>query len=67
MTKNTTLTNFSKLEGSLVADTTFCDKPAESTHHDVIIIGAGVCGIYQLYRLLELDMNLTVLETGSGR
>lgn len=33
---------------------------------DVIIIGAGVCGIYQLYKLLELGVNVTVLETGKG-
>jgi len=30
------------------------------------VIGAGVCGIYQLYRLLELDIDVTVLEGGSG-
>ncbi|MCP5032779.1 MAG: NAD(P)-binding protein, partial [Actinomycetia bacterium] len=34
--------------------------------HDVIIIGAGVCGIYQLYRLLELELDVTVLEAGGG-
>ncbi|MEO2176413.1 MAG: NAD(P)/FAD-dependent oxidoreductase [bacterium] len=33
---------------------------------DIIIIGAGVCGIYQLYKLLELGLNVTVLETGTG-
>jgi cation diffusion facilitator CzcD-associated flavoprotein CzcO len=33
--------------------------------HEVIVIGAGVCGIYQLYRLLELGVDLTVLEAGS--
>jgi len=32
--------------------------------HDVVIIGAGVCGIYQLYRLLQMDLNVTVLEAG---
>jgi len=32
----------------------------------VIIIGAGVCGIYQLYRLLQLDLAVTVLEAGDG-
>lgn len=49
-----------------MTDTTQGESPTQATHHDVIIIGAGVCGIYQLYRLLELDMNVTVLETGSG-
>jgi cation diffusion facilitator CzcD-associated flavoprotein CzcO len=34
--------------------------------HDVIIIGAGVSGIYQLYRLLEMGVNVTVLEAGGG-
>ncbi|MCP3856735.1 MAG: NAD(P)/FAD-dependent oxidoreductase [Actinomycetia bacterium] len=37
-----------------------------SPDHDVIIIGAGVCGIYQLHRLLELDVDVTVLEAGDG-
>ena len=34
--------------------------------HEAIIIGAGVCGIYQLHRLLELGLDATVLEAGSG-
>ena len=33
-------------------------------HHEVIVIGAGVCGIYQLHRLLELGVDATVLEAG---
>ncbi|MEO2181157.1 MAG: NAD(P)/FAD-dependent oxidoreductase, partial [bacterium] len=37
----------------------------ESKHHEVVVIGAGVCGIYQLYRLLELGIDATVLEAGS--
>ena len=28
--------------------------------HTVIVIGAGVCGIYQLYRLLDLGVDVTV-------
>ena len=32
--------------------------------HEVVIIGAGVCGIYQLHRLLELGVDATVLEAG---
>ena len=38
----------------------------ESPQHEVIIIGAGVSGIYQLYRLLELGVDVTVLEAGDG-
>jgi cation diffusion facilitator CzcD-associated flavoprotein CzcO len=33
---------------------------------DVLIIGAGVCGIYMLYRMLELGVNVTVVEAGDG-
>lgn len=33
--------------------------------YEVIVIGAGVCGIYQLHRLLDLGFNATLLETGS--
>ena len=38
----------------------------ESLQHEVIIIGAGVSGIYQLYRLLDEGVNVTVLEAGGG-
>jgi len=34
-------------------------------HHDFIIIGAGVCGIYQLHRLVELGADVLVLEAGA--
>ena len=33
--------------------------------HEVVILGAGVSGIYQLYRLVQLGVNVTVLEGGS--
>lgn len=36
----------------------------EKLDFEAIIIGAGVCGIYQLYRLLEMDVSATVLEAG---
>src|SRR5918997_1448317 len=32
--------------------------------YEAIIIGAGVCGIYQLHRLLEQGVHTTVLEAG---
>ena len=39
--------------------------PAEaSEERDVIIIGAGVCGIYQLHRVLQMGLDATVLEIG---
>jgi cation diffusion facilitator CzcD-associated flavoprotein CzcO len=33
---------------------------------DAIIIGAGVSGLYQLYRLRELGLRVRVFETGTG-
>ena len=33
---------------------------------DAIIIGAGIAGIYQLYRLRELGLSARVFETGGG-
>jgi len=43
------------------------DKPSAATpaHHEFIVIGAGVCGIYQLHRLLQLEADVTLLEAGS--
>ena len=38
-----------------------------STDFDAIIIGAGVSGLYQLYKLRELGMKVRVFETGTGR
>jgi cation diffusion facilitator CzcD-associated flavoprotein CzcO len=31
-------------------------------HHEFVILGAGVAGIYQLHRLLQLDADVLVLE-----
>ncbi|MFT4561982.1 MAG: cation diffusion facilitator CzcD-associated flavoprotein CzcO [Gammaproteobacteria bacterium] len=33
--------------------------------HEVIVIGAGVCGIYQIKRLADLGINATVLEAAA--
>jgi cation diffusion facilitator CzcD-associated flavoprotein CzcO len=40
------------------------DTPAPD--FDAIIIGAGISGLYQLYRLRELGMRVRVFETGTG-
>ncbi len=37
-----------------------------SNHYDVIIIGAGVSGMYQLYRLRKLGLRVRVFEAGDG-
>ena len=34
----------------------------EAMHHDVIVIGAGVSGIYQIKRLVDLGLDAIVLE-----
>ncbi len=33
---------------------------------DAIVVGAGIAGLYQLYRLRELGLNVRVFEAGSG-
>jgi len=33
---------------------------------DAVIIGAGMSGLYQLYRLRELGLRVRVFETGTG-
>ena len=39
-------------------------QPVEQ--YDAIIIGAGVAGLYQLYRLHELGLSVRVYEAGTG-
>ncbi|TXL69706.1 NAD(P)/FAD-dependent oxidoreductase [Vineibacter terrae] len=36
------------------------------THYEVVVIGAGVAGIYQIKRLVDLGVNATVIEAASG-
>ena len=40
------------------------DVPAPD--YDAIIIGAGISGVYQLYRLRQLGLRVRVLEAGTG-
>ncbi|MDE0808980.1 MAG: NAD(P)/FAD-dependent oxidoreductase [Alphaproteobacteria bacterium] len=45
------------------------DAPVEQTpdlDFDAIVIGAGISGMYQLYRLREQGLNVRVLEAGTG-
>ncbi len=37
-----------------------------ATDFDAIVIGAGVSGLYQLYKLRELGLTVRVFETGTG-
>ena len=38
----------------------------EVTHHDAIVIGAGISGMFMLYRLRELGLTARVFEAGTG-
>jgi cation diffusion facilitator CzcD-associated flavoprotein CzcO len=40
-------------------------EPSGPPDYEAIIIGAGVCGIYQLHRLVDLGVNVTALEAGN--
>ncbi len=47
-------------------DTQVSPRSAQGMDYDAIIIGAGISGLYQLYRLRELGMRVRVLEAGTG-
>ncbi|MEJ8814636.1 NAD(P)/FAD-dependent oxidoreductase [Variovorax ureilyticus] len=38
----------------------------KANDYDVVVIGAGIAGIYQAYRLREMGLRFRVLEAGSG-
>ena len=42
------------------------EAPASSPHFDVVVIGAGMCGLYALYLLRKLGFEATVLEAADG-
>ena len=39
---------------------------ADALDFDAVVIGSGISGMYQLYRLRELGLKVRVLETGTG-
>src|SRR6516225_2489091 len=41
-------------------------EASESLDFDAIVIGAGVAGLYQLYKLRELGLRVCVFEAGNG-
>src|SRR5205085_10511119 len=41
-------------------------RPETGTEFDAIVIGAGVSGLYQLYKLRELGLKARVFEAGTG-
>lgn len=40
--------------------------PNEALDYDVLVVGAGLSGIYAVYRMRELGLRVRVLEAGSG-
>src|SRR2546429_3484503 len=40
--------------------------PAQPESIDVLVVGAGITGIYQLYRAREAGFSVQLLEAGSG-
>jgi cation diffusion facilitator CzcD-associated flavoprotein CzcO len=51
----------------MVASLALAEKVADANvEFDAIIIGAGVSGLYQLYKLRELGLKVRVLEDGSS-
>src|SRR4051794_23236034 len=49
-----------------VVETTRKSSAKAATDFDAIVIGAGVSGLYQLYRLRELGLTTRVFEAGSN-
>jgi cation diffusion facilitator CzcD-associated flavoprotein CzcO len=41
-------------------------EPARGLDCDTIVIGAGISGLYQLYRLREIGQTVRVFEAGTG-
>jgi len=55
------------LEESMVADAARSGvRTKTNLDFDAIVIGAGVAGLYQLYKLRELGLQVCVFEAGSG-
>ena len=54
------------MASTAVLSTTSGTEGAASKTYDALIIGAGITGIYQLYRLLGLGLDVRTLEAGGG-
>jgi cation diffusion facilitator CzcD-associated flavoprotein CzcO len=42
------------------------ERTCTGTEFDAVVIGAGVAGLYQLYKLRELGLRVRTFETGSA-
>jgi cation diffusion facilitator CzcD-associated flavoprotein CzcO len=57
---------FGARKTAMVTPNTTARSAHNATDFDVIVIGAGVSGLYQLYKLRELGLKVRVLEAGTG-
>ena len=51
---------------SLYNDNTVKTQQSSSLNYDAIVIGGCISGLYQLYRLRELGLQVRVLKMGTG-
>lgn len=51
---------------AIAQDNSTMRKPSSGSDYDAMIIGAGMAGMYQLYRLRQLGLSVRVFETGGG-
>jgi cation diffusion facilitator CzcD-associated flavoprotein CzcO len=42
------------------------ERPAGAPRYDVLVIGAGLSGMYQLHRVRQLGLAARVFEAGTG-
>ena len=52
--------------GTLLEPTPASRADAPATRLDALVIGAGIAGLYQLYRLREMGLNVRAYDTASG-
>src|SRR6202007_3148162 len=62
------MTNFATEHAEFAGSSAVPNGPSTETagDFDAIVIGAGVSGLYQLYKLRELGLKVRVFETGTG-
>jgi cation diffusion facilitator CzcD-associated flavoprotein CzcO len=51
-----------ELAGTISAEAATARRSPDGQYHDVLVVGAGVCGIYQLHRLRELGADVHVID-----
>jgi cation diffusion facilitator CzcD-associated flavoprotein CzcO len=49
-----------------VGDSNVVQQNGAATHYDVLVIGAGISGVYSLYRLRQLGLSAKALERGTA-